>query len=29
LPLDQLHVPYAAGRIDGAVVSKLARSVRR
>ena len=25
LPLDQLHVPYAAGRIDGAVVSKLAR----
>ena len=29
LPLDQLHVPYAAGRIDGAVVSQLARSVRR
>jgi hypothetical protein len=29
LPLDQLHVPYAAGRIDGAVVARLARSVRR
>jgi Mrp family chromosome partitioning ATPase len=29
LPLGQLHVPFAAGRIDGAVVSRLARSVRR
>jgi arsenite/tail-anchored protein-transporting ATPase len=29
LPLDRLHVPYAAGRIDGAVVARLARSVRR
>jgi arsenite/tail-anchored protein-transporting ATPase len=29
LPLDQLHVPYVAGRLDGAAVARLARDVRR
>jgi anion-transporting ArsA/GET3 family ATPase len=29
LALDQLHVPYAAGRLDGAAVARLARDVRR
>ena len=29
LPLDQLHVPFVAGRLDGAAVARLARDVRR
>jgi CobQ/CobB/MinD/ParA nucleotide binding domain len=29
LPLDQLHVPFVAGRIDGAAVTRLAGAVRR
>jgi anion-transporting ArsA/GET3 family ATPase len=29
LPLDQLHVPYVPGRLDGAAVALLARDVRR
>jgi arsenite/tail-anchored protein-transporting ATPase len=29
LPLNQLHVPFVAGRLDGAAVARLARDVRR
>jgi arsenite/tail-anchored protein-transporting ATPase len=29
LALDQLHVPFVAGRLDGAAVARLARDVRR
>ena len=29
LPLDQLHVPYVAGRLDGAALARLAGDVRR
>ena len=29
LPLDQLHVPFVAGRLDGAVLARLAGDLRR
>ena len=29
LPLQQLHVPLVAGRLDGATLARLARDVRR
>jgi anion-transporting ArsA/GET3 family ATPase len=29
LPLSQLHIPFVAGRLDGAAVARLARDIRR